>query len=418
MGIGIRIDVTTGFHPVEGGELVEPVLAQNLPGLFVGPDVERPFRLAGRARLGKAVRILGGIETAFGTGQVVRHIAENIAGHVREGLVAGELVGREIGRGELGLIVEHLLEVGDVPLGIDRVAVEAAAQVIVHAARCHLPQGEEGHGLGDVGVLLGLVRLGGDVEQELEVDRARELRRTAEAAFLGIEHPGVLGEAVADDRKRVPRDTEGLHAHRFHLGLPQRGEEGVGLVLDLLAVRLPEDDDPAQDGDEPGAPRDVRRREVGAADEGFQLRGQPAAHRPAAVAGGGLDEGHVDLIDIGALFPVHLDRDKVFVEEGRDGRRFEGFVLHHMAPVTGGVADGEKNGLVLGLGLGESLLAPRVPVHRIKGVLEKVGGFLPGKAIRGRGRHSPYHTPVPPLGEPPFPQIADFASISGRRGLG
>ena len=54
---------------------------------------------------------------------------------------------------------------------------------------------------------------------------------------------------------------------------------------------------------------------------------------------------------------------------------------HHVAPVTGGVADAEENRFVITLRLLERLAAPWKPVDRIVGVLEQVRtGFL-GESI-------------------------------------
>ena len=63
---------------------------------------------------------------------------------------------------------------------------------------------------------------------------------------------------------------------------------------------------------------------------------------------------------------------KLLVEHARDGFVLEALVLHHVAPVAGRVADGEKDRLVLALRRGERLLAPRVPVHRIVRMLLQV----------------------------------------------
>ena len=77
----------------------------------------------------------------------------------------------QVGAGQEGVVVEHLLEMGDQPVGVNRVAGEPAAQVVVHAAGGHGVQGgredsdwlslrgpshvpEEGleaHGLGELG---------------------------------------------------------------------------------------------------------------------------------------------------------------------------------------------------------------------------------------------------------------------------
>jgi len=53
-----------------------------------------------------------------------------------------------------------------------------------------------------------------------------------------------------------------------------------------------------------------------------------------------------------------------------------------MAPVAGGVAHGEEDGLVLlccGL---EGLLAPGVPVHEVKSVLKEIGALLGEETVR------------------------------------
>ncbi len=47
--------------------------------------------------------------------------------------------------GELGVVVEHFLEVRDVPVSVRRVAREPAAQMIVDAALGHFFQGVENH---------------------------------------------------------------------------------------------------------------------------------------------------------------------------------------------------------------------------------------------------------------------------------
>src|SRR6185369_4913722 len=48
-------------------------------------------------------------------------------------------------------------------------------------------------------------------------------------------------------------------------------------------------------------------------------------------------------------------------------------VLHDVTPVAGGIADGEKNRLVLSRSLRKGCLPPRVPVDRIGGMLEEIG---------------------------------------------
>ena len=68
---------------------------------------------------------------------------ECVAGYVQPVTTTHTASGPRVGAGEQGLIAEHLLEVGDVPLTVDAVAGEAAVEVVVEAAAHH---GVEGHG--------------------------------------------------------------------------------------------------------------------------------------------------------------------------------------------------------------------------------------------------------------------------------
>ncbi len=75
------------------------------------------------------------------------------------------------------------------------------------------------------------------------------------------------------------------------------------------------------------------------------VRGHDDGQGPAARAREHLADCHVDLVDIRPLFAIDLDVDEGFVHQGCDDGVFEGLVLHHMAPVTGGVSDGEEDRL-------------------------------------------------------------------------
>ena len=122
-------------------------------------------------------------------------------------------------------------------------------------------------------------------------------------------------------------------------------------------------------------------REIGAPVKGLQVRGEKYRHGPAAMAGQSLHRSHVDLIKIGPFLPVHLDADKIFVEKPGHLRVFKGFMSHDVAPVTGGIADGEKNRLVLLARQGKGLFSPREPGHRVEGMLEEIGAFFRDEAV-------------------------------------
>src|ERR1035438_8817234 len=89
------------------------------------------------------------------------------------------------------------------------------------------------------------------------------------------------------------------------------------------------------------------RREVSAAEEGFEIRSEPDRHRPPTAAGGGLHEGHIDAVDVGPFFAVPLDRNVILVEPGGDLLVLERFPLHDVAPVARRIADRKENRLVL-----------------------------------------------------------------------
>ena len=152
-------------------------------------------------------------------------------------------------------------------------------------------------------------------------------------------------------------------------------------LLDLIAPHQPGVVDGAQHVVEARHPAAGRRREVGAAVERLQVGREEDRHRPTAAAGHHLRGVHVDLIEIGPLLAIDLDRDEPLVDDHRDLLVFEALVLHHMAPVTGGVADREKDRPLLALGALERLRAPRMPVDGIVFVLEQVGRRFVGEMI-------------------------------------
>ena len=271
----------------------------------------------------------------------------------------------------MGLVVEHFLEVGDKPAVIDGIAVKTAAEVVVHAAFGHLAEGEGGHF-----ERFGVLREGVIAQEEVEDDGPGELGGGAEAAEFGIEgtaevvEGGFEGVGVQD--ARIGADFGG--AGDF-------GDDGFAGSEDLVAFGEPGLIDLLEDGGKAGTAIAGVGGEIGAAEEGFQVGSEPDGHGPPAGPGGGLDEGHVDAVHVGAFLAVDLDGDEVAVEQGADGLVFERFSLHDVAPVAGGVADGEEDGLVFRAGFGESLLAPGVPIDGIVGVLEQVWAFFVNEAI-------------------------------------
>src|SRR5262249_4503615 len=118
----------------------------------------------------------------------------------------------EVDGGELRVVVEHLLEVRDLPGRVGRVAMETAADVIVDAARRHLLE-RQGHHLEGPRLSRATVV----AEQEVEVRGARELRPAPEAAVHGVEASGEPVERVAERGRVGQRLRGGARADRTDL---------------------------------------------------------------------------------------------------------------------------------------------------------------------------------------------------------
>ncbi len=146
--------------------------------------------------------------------------------------------------------------------------------------------------------------------------------------------------------------------------------ESVGQLVAILLIGLAEGQQQAGKSRQ-AAP--IFGGEIGAAIKGLQIRGEKDAQGPAAMAGERLDRVHIGLIQVGALFPVQFDVDEVLVHDGGDGRIFKALVGHDVAPMAGGVADAQKDGLIFPAGPFQGLRPPGVPIHRIIGVLLQIG---------------------------------------------
>ena len=125
----------------------------------------------------------------------------------------------------------------------------------------------------------------------------------------------------------------------------------------------------------------IVRREVRAAEERLQLRGEEYVQRPSPAAGHRLHRAHVQLVDVGPLLAVDLDRHVVRVEELGDRRILEGLALHHVAPVAGGVADREEDRPVELARALERFTPPWIPVDRVVSVLEQVRARLGRESV-------------------------------------
>jgi len=106
------------------------------------------------------------------------------------------------------------------------------------------------------------------------------------------------------------------------------------------------------------------------------------------VAGHPLDGLHVERIDIRALLAVDLDAYEQLVHQRRRALVLERLTLHHMAPVTGGVADRHQQRLVLVTGARQRIRSPWQPVDGIVRVLAQVRGGLGGERVGHSGQRT------------------------------
>ena len=202
---------------------------------------------------------------------------------------------------EQRVVVEHLLEVGDLPVGVDRVAREPAADLVVHAPRGHLAQRVQRH--------LALSA----PEQELDRRRRRELRRGGrEAAVLAVIAALQSGHGLVE-RRRV--DLTGVRLEVR--GALQAREDPLPGALDLGTLLLPGVGDAGQHLRPGGHAMARLGREVGAGVERHAVGREEGVQRPAPAAGHRLHGVHVDGVDVGPLLAVDLDADEALVHQLR-----------------------------------------------------------------------------------------------------
>ncbi len=358
--IAVRGDV------VVAGKNRGVALAENFFDLGQRPDIEL-------ALLAFRIGVERGREGAFRRRHLAHQPPHRLARARREQRLAGARMRERQELEELGVVVEHLLEMRHQPALVDRIAREAAAEVIVDAALRHAVEGE----LDNFGEpsLVG-PRIG--APQHLQRGALREFGRAAKSAVDRIEYAGDRGG----------RGVELARADRHLVGRPRRlGEvfhQGAAIVLDARRIfaKLPRH--LAQHVREGRAAEARRVREIGAAPDRLAGGRQEHGQRPAPLLAQMMQRRHVDLIDVRTLFAIDLDVDEQLVHDARGRVVLEALMRHHVAPVARRVADRQQDRLVGALGFGERLRAPRPPVDRIVLVLQQIRAGLGGQAIFAR----------------------------------
>jgi plasmid stabilization system protein ParE len=263
------------------------------------------------------------------------------------------------------------------PVGVDRVAREAARELVVHATPGHRLGGARHHRERSR-----VTRAGVLAQQLLEHHRRRELRRGPEAAAsLVVLRREVVDRAVEHRRDGVRRQR--VERERRTL-LRERGSDPARRLEDPGAVLCPGALHRLEQLPERRHPVPRLRGEVGARVERPAVGGDEHRHGPAPASGERLRRAHVDGVDVGPLLAVDLHCDVVRVEVRRELGVLERLVRHDVAPVARGVPDAQQHRDVALTRLGERLGSPLLPVHRIVLVLQQVRRRRACETVRHR----------------------------------
>ena len=354
------LEVAARRNPEESGEHRPLFAAQRFLDFVQRPDEEL-------ALYALAVGVGSGVEPAGRPGHFPQDVIQRFFGDAAVQRPPAGQPGVEVQPGQQSVVVEHLFEVRHQPVGVHRIAVEPAAKLVIDAAPGHLFQREMQHFHSARVMPLGVI-----AQQHFQRHRLRELGRAARPAVLVVEVGGQRGIGAVQN----VAGKRGVAAGQM-AGAPHLFGKLPGHPLDFRrAVEVGTGDGLQQPG-KAGHIGPVGGRKVGAAVERLAVGRQKDGHGPAAAAGQQLHRLHIDGVQVGPLFPVDLDVDEVAVHQGGDVVVLEGLALHHMAPVAGGIADAEQDGLVFGLRPLQRLRPPGIPVHRVVGVLQQVGaGFV------------------------------------------
>ncbi len=373
-----------GVIPVQGENVAPLEIAGR--GHAEGPDGQLGFRRRQLCADGSlvpevegalgafGVGVLTTIEPAFGVLQLSQQVIGGLNGDAGKEGATALAAGTAGGEHQQRLVVEHLFEMRHQPPAVDRVAVDAEADLVVDASETDGAQGFKSHVPGLV-----VAETAGQAQQQFEV--------------VGRGEPGWRAEAGMD---RVP-DVAVLVQCPFQQGFPGRSGD-VTTVSDLFqcshhpvgteqqpsSVDVPHPPYFRQYLDQSRLAVACSGRQVGGGKEGPPVGSEQQGERPAATSGHQLADRQVGGVDVRALFPVDLDGDEMSVDQVGDLLVFEGFAGHDVAPVAGGVADGEQHRAIAPAGLPEGLIRPWVPVDRIGGVLAQVGALFEDQAVEVR----------------------------------
>ena len=331
---------------------------ERLAQLLHRPDVEP-------ALLALGVGVEGRVEAALGAAHLAQRPVEGLLADPPEEVVMRDQPAVQVDAGQQRVVVQHLLEVGHEPIGVHRVAREAAADLVVHPARRHRAQRAGASSRSRLGAAGTRAPTPAGTSARCRSRRWRRRTESAGSPPPGRAPPGSSARprATAPPRRAAvrPRARRRRESRRVACPRPR-----------------PPPRAPAASSAFPGAAaagsRSPRRR-APAPGVRKTLSGQPPE------PGHGLAGLHVDRVEVRPFLAVELDRHEALIHQRRDLGILERLAFHHVTPVAGRVADREQQRPVLLARASQRLLAPGVPVHRVVLVLEQVGGGLVCQAI-------------------------------------
>ena len=316
------------------------------------------------------VRIVAGCEQSVRGGHFINEPLARLFDSLAEQLVLG---GRQYVSeltDELGIVVEHLLEMGDKPSLVYRIAGNTPTEVVVDS-----PLTDVRHGCRHGFTRLGMAGSSGHRPKQLKERALGEFWRHTNAAVLPVHCAEYLGYGGFEESGV----DLGIGSAACRCG--QTLQYGRCICANLVVLVGPDMVDLGQYMAEARTAILVGWREVGTSPEWLQFCIEEHGQRPAALLPHVVKRVHVDLVDVRTFFPVNLDVDEVPVHQVCCFRILEALVGHDVAPVTGRVADGEKDWLVGLSRCGERLFAPGIPVDRIGSMLQQIGAGFACKAV-------------------------------------
>ena len=258
----------------------------------------------------------------------------------------------------------------DEPAIVDAVAREAAAEMIVDAALRDMGE-RQVHRFERIGE--SVAKPG--APQKSEELRLGKFRRASDPAIHRIDRlhqaPAEIGEHLFRWRRARRDAVSGLEPVL----------QDIRVLPDLVGLITIDPRHFIQYTDECWPPVALLLGEIGAAPERLGVRGEEHGERPPALLAELVQRAHIDRVDVGTLLAVDLDVDEQLVHHPRRPLVLEALMRHDVAPMAGGIADREQDGLARRPRLGERRLAPRAPMHGIVFVLEEIGARLLPEAV-------------------------------------